>query len=283
MKIIKKPASIQKEMEKLRLQGKTIAVVPTMGFLHDGHLSLLKIARKECDILVLTIFVNPTQFGVGEDYGKYPRNRKRDIAFAQKEKVDYVFCPEPDEMYPSAYQTFVVNKNLSSKLEGEFRPTHFEGVTTVVAKLFNLIKPNLAVFGQKDYQQARIISQMVNDLNFNLKIKIAPIVREGDGLAMSSRNIYLSLEERSDALALSQSLALAESLIKSGEISSAVIIKKMKNLIDRKKSTKIDYIKIVDSAGLNDMKKIEKKQEIVILIAVRVGKTRLIDNKIIRV
>ena len=194
-----------------------------------------------------------------------------------------MFCPDEHEMYPDSYQTFVINKKISSKLEGEFRPTHFEGVTTIVAKLFNIVKPHVAIFGQKDYQQVRIIKQMVDDLNFDLKIIVAPIIRESDGLAMSSRNVYLSNDERSDALALSQSLHIAESLIKQGEKNSSLIIKKMKNFIEKKESAKIDYIRVVDAFNLEEIKRFEKSQTVVLLLAVRVGKTRLIDNKIIHV
>ncbi len=283
MKIIKKTSVIQKELEKLRLQGKRIGIVPTMGYLHEGHLSLLRMARKKCDILVLTIFVNPTQFGANEDFGKYPRNVKKDISLAKGEKVDYVFCPEAADMYPDGYQTYVVNKKMAYMLEGEFRPIHFEGVATVVTKLFNLIKPQIAFFGQKDYQQAQIIKQMVRDLNFGIKIEVAPIIREKDGLAMSSRNVYLSPVEREDALVLNRSLLLAESLIKSGELNCKVIIRKIKNLIEKKKTAKIDYVRILNTDNFGDLNVMSHKSKIAILLAVRIGKTRLIDNKIISV
>ncbi|HEY9186558.1 MAG TPA: pantoate--beta-alanine ligase [Ignavibacteria bacterium] len=283
MKIIKKPSALQKNIEKLRLEGKIIGVVPTMGYLHEGHLSLLRIARKKCDVLVLTIFVNPTQFGKGEDLDRYPRDFKRDLSLARKEKVDFVFYPSVNDMYPNSYQTYVINKVISKKLEGEFRPTHFEGVTTVVAKLFNIVKPHIAVFGQKDYQQAQIIKSMVKDLNFDVKIILAPIIRESDGLAMSSRNVYLSLGERNEALALNKSLLLAEDLIKKGERNCRLIIQKMKNFISKNKSIKIDYIKVADLSLSQYLKELKNNTTCVILLAARVGNTRLIDNKIIRI
>lgn len=283
MKIIKKPSALQKNIEKLRLEGKIIGVVPTMGYLHEGHLSLLRIARKKCDVLVLTIFVNPTQFGKGEDLDRYPRDFKRDLSLARKEKVDFVFYPSVNDMYPNSYQTYVINKVISKKLEGEFRPTHFEGVTTVVAKLFNIVKPHIAVFGQKDYQQAQIIKSMVKDLNFDVKIILAPIIRESDGLAMSSRNVYLSLDERNEALALNKSLLLAEDLIKKGERNCKLIIQKMKNFISKNKSIKIDYIKVTDLSLSQYLKELKNNTTCVILLAARVGNTRLIDNKIIKI
>lgn len=283
MKIIKKPSALQKNIEKLRLEGKIIGVVPTMGYLHEGHLSLLRIARKKCDVLVLTIFVNPTQFGKGEDLDRYPRDFKRDLSLARKEKVDFVFYPSVNDMYPNSYQTYVINKVISKKLEGEFRPTHFEGVTTVVAKLFNIVKPHIAVFGQKDYQQAQIIKSMVKDLNFDVKIILAPIIRESDGLAMSSRNVYLSLGERNEALALNKSLLLAEDLIKKGERNCKLIIQKMKNFISKNKSIKIDYIKVADLSLSQYLKELKNNTTCVILLAARVGNTRLIDNKIIKI
>ncbi len=283
MKIIKKPSALQKNIEKLRLEGKIIGVVPTMGYLHEGHLSLLRIARKKCDVLVLTIFVNPTQFGKGEDLDRYPRDFKRDLSLARKEKVDFVFYPSVNDMYPNSYQTYVINKVISKKLEGEFRPTHFEGVTTVVAKLFNIVKPHIAVFGQKDYQQAQIIKSMVKDLNFDVKIILAPIIRESDGLAMSSRNVYLSLGERNEALALNKSLLLAEDLIKKGERNCKLIIQKMKNFISKNKSIKIDYIKVADLSLSQYLKELKNNTTCVFLLAARVGNTRLIDNKIIKI
>ncbi len=283
MKIIKTSKAIQKEVEALRLKGKTIAVVPTMGYLHEGHLSLIKIARKKCDIVILTIFVNPTQFGAGEDFDKYPRDLRKDTALAVSEKVDYLFAPEIKDMYPVGYQTFVLNTILSGKLEGEYRPEHFKGVTTVVAKLFNLVKPHVAVFGQKDYQQAAIIKRMTADLNFDVKIIIAPIIREKSGLAMSSRNVYLSESEKNEALSLRKSLDLCASMIKEGETDVSRISKSMQRLINKNQSAKIDYVKIVDSRTLEAIKKLSKGIEAVALLAVRIGKTRLIDNRVFKI
>lgn len=283
MKLIRIAKSIQKEVEKLRSNGKSIAIVPTMGYLHEGHLSLIRIARKKCDIVILTIFVNPTQFGIGEDFNKYPRNLKKDLALASAENVDYVFAPEIKDMYPDGYQTFVLNYGLSRKLEGEFRPEHFKGVTTVVAKLFNLVKPHVAVFGQKDFQQAAIIKRMTADLNFDVKIIIAPIVREKSGLAMSSRNVYLSESEKNEALSLRKSLDLCASMIKEGETDVSKISKSMQRLINKNQSAKIDYVKIVDSRTLEAIKKLSKGIEVVALLAVRIGKTRLIDNRVFKI
>jgi pantoate--beta-alanine ligase len=280
MKIIKKIASMQKEVERLRIRGKKIGFVPTMGYLHEGHLSLIREARKKSDIVVLSIFVNPKQFGLGEDFNKYPRDEKHDFMLAKKEKVDYLFYPDVKEMYPADdFQTSVINRGISSKLESEFRPTHFDGVTTVVSKLFNIVNPHIAVFGQKDYQQSCVIKQMVEDLNFNIKIIVSPIVRDADGLALSSRNEYLSKAEREDALVLNQALIFAESVVQSGESNCYKIINKIKNVISKKKLVSIDYVRIVDPVTLNDITRLKKKMSIVVLLAVRVGKTRLIDNR----
>ena len=279
MKIIKKIALMQQEVEKLRSHGKKIGFVPTMGYLHEGHLSLVRVARKKSDIVVLSIFVNPNQFGIGEDFNKYPRDEKRDFMLAKNEQVDYLFYPDVKDMYPTDFQTSVINRGLSSKLESEFRPTHFDGVTTVVSKLFNIVRPHVTVFGQKDYQQACVIQQMVDDLNFNIKIIIAPIIRDADGLALSSRNMYLSKPERQDALVLNQALIFAGDVIQSGESNCYKIINKVKNFISKKKLASIDYVRIVDSVILDDITRLKKKMSIVMLLAVRIGKTRLIDNK----
>jgi pantoate--beta-alanine ligase len=280
MKVIKKIASMQKEIERLRIHGKKIGFVPTMGYLHDGHLSLIREARKKSNIVVLSIFVNPTQFGLGEDFNKYPRNEKHDFMLAKKEKVDYLFYPDVKEMYPvDDFQTSVINRGISLKLESEFRPTHFDGVTTVVSKLFNIVKPHIAVFGEKDYQQSCVIKQMVEDLNFDVKIIVAPIVRDTDGLALSSRNMYLSKAEREDALVLNQALIFADPIFQSGESNCYKIINKIKNFISKKKLASIDYVRAVDPDTLNDVTRLKKKMSVMVLLAVRIGKTRLIDNR----
>jgi pantoate--beta-alanine ligase len=283
IKIITDIHLMQKTAEDYRLKGKKIGVVPTMGFLHDGHLSLLKTARKKCDVLILTIFVNPTQFAPNEDYNKYPRDINRDIKVAKDAGVNIIFSPEPKDMYPNGFDTFVINENLSAILEGEFRPTHFKGVTTVVYKLFNITKPHFAIFGQKDAQQARIIKKMVEDLNLDIKIIVAPIIREKDGLALSSRNIYLNEQEREDSLVLNESIKLTENLIVKGYRKSDLLIEKMIELINSKNSAKIDYIKIVDPATLADIDELQEGHDIHLLLAVKIGTTRLIDNKVIKV
>ncbi|MCJ7508015.1 MAG: pantoate--beta-alanine ligase [candidate division Zixibacteria bacterium] len=260
----------------LKRKGKKISFVPTMGYLHQGHLSLVRIAKKKSDVVVVSIFVNPTQFGPKEDFKRYPRNFARDKIFLQKEGCDYIFAPRMESIYPQGYSTFVEVDGLSSKLEGASRPGHFKGVTTIVAKLFNIVQPDIAVFGQKDAQQAVVIKKMVEDLNFKTKIIIAPTVREKDGLAQSSRNKYLSLKQRKSATVLYKSLALAKGLIKNGEKDARIIVNKMRRLINKEKDTKIDYIAITDTENLNSIEKI--KGEVLISLAVKFGKTRLIDN-----
>lgn len=210
-------SDMQRTSEQLRLQGKRIAVVPTMGYLHEGHLSLIRIARGHSDVVITTIFVNPTQFAPSEDFEKYPRDLEQDRRLAASAGCDIVFHPDAKEMYPQDYLTYVEVEKLTGVLEGAFRPTHFRGVSTVVAKLFSITKPHVAVFGQKDAQQALVIRQMTRDLDFDVQIIVAPIVREADGLAMSSRNVFLAENERRDAVALNESLRLAEKMIQSGE------------------------------------------------------------------
>ncbi|MDD4183471.1 MAG: pantoate--beta-alanine ligase, partial [Candidatus Omnitrophica bacterium] len=257
---------------------KIIGFVPTMGALHDGHLSLVKAAKKACDFVVVSIFINPTQFSPKEDFRKYPKVFNRDKKMLQKEKVDLIFCPSVSEMYTKNFSTYIEETYLSKPLCGLTRPGHFRGVCTVVAKLFNIIVPDVAYFGQKDYQQAQIIKRMAGNLNFSTAIKICPTVRERDGLAMSSRNAYLSSEERKDALVLSQSLELAKELMKKGEKDAKKVINKIRKFILSRKSAKIDYIEIVDTQTLRAIKKIQRRA--LIVLAVYIGKTRLIDNVI---
>lgn len=216
MVVVKNIDEMKKICRELRKE-KTIGFVPTMGYLHEGHLSLVRRSKKENDITVVSIFVNPTQFGPNEDYNSYPRNLNRDASLLEKEDVDYVFIPEIEQMYPKDYSTYINEESLSRHLCGRSRPGHFRGVCTVVTKLFNIVKPNRAYFGQKDAQQFRVIRRMVRDLNMDVEVIECPIVREPDGLAMSSRNIYLSTEERNQALALNRSLKIAENLYRSGE------------------------------------------------------------------
>lgn len=283
MRVITKIKEMQRVADELRKEGKIIGVVPTMGYLHEGHLSLIRIAKEKSDIVITTIFVNPLQFAPNEDYDKYPRDFERDVKLAQSAGCDIIFHPSVEEMYPENFLTYVEVEKLTKVLEGEFRPTHFRGVTTVVAKLFNITKPHIAVFGQKDAQQALIIKQMVRDLNFDIEIIVAPIVRESDGLAMSSRNVYLSESERKDATVLYQSLKLAEKLIEEGERNSSVIISKMEDLIKSKPTAKIDYIAIVDPNTLEKVESLSEGKEYLIALAVRIGSTRLIDNTLVKI
>jgi pantoate--beta-alanine ligase len=283
MRIISKVKEMQKVADELRKEGKIIGVVPTMGYLHEGHLSLIRLAKEKSDVVITTIFVNPLQFAPNEDYDRYPRDFERDVKLAQSAGCDIIFHPSVEEMYPQNFLTYVEVDKLTKVLEGEFRPTHFRGVTTVVAKLFNITKPHIAVFGQKDAQQALIIKQMVRDLNFDIEIIVAPIVREPDGLAMSSRNVYLSDSERKDATVLYESLKLAEKLIENGERNSENIILKMEELIKSKPTAKIDYIAIVEPETLEKVETLSEGKEYLIALAVRIGSTRLIDNTIVKI
>ncbi len=276
MKIIRSIAEMQTEAEDLRRSGQTIGFVPTMGYLHEGHLSLLRIARQRADVTVMSIFVNPTQFGPNEDLERYPRDFERDERLAKEEGCDILFYPSVEEMYPKPYRTYVTVEEITQVLCGKSRPIHFRGVATIVAKLFNIVKPHFAVFGQKDAQQAIVIKQMVRDLNFDLEILTGPIVREPNGLAMSSRNVYLSADERRDALNLYKSLKEAKRLVETGERDALKIKNRIEYILRQGKSAKIDYIEIVDVTNLKPVEKIQG--EVLIALAVFVGKTRLIDN-----
>jgi pantoate--beta-alanine ligase len=271
---------MQRLAERLRVEKRRIGFVPTMGALHEGHLSLVRAARRECEVVVVSIFVNPTQFAPGEDYERYPRPLGSDIAACRREGVDYVFHPRVSDMYPQGAETTVVQGFLPNRLCGLSRPGHFSGVMTVVAKLFNIVKPHLAYFGQKDYQQAQIIKRMVADLNMDVRIKVLPIVREADGLAMSSRNRYLSPEQRKNALCLYQALCLARDMVQAGERSAARIISRMRRLINAHPETKIDYIAMVTPDTLERVKQITGP--VVAALAVHVGPARLIDNMILK-
>ncbi len=266
--------------ENWKRKGKKIAFVPTMGFLHEGHLSLVRLGKKLGDKLVVSIFVNPIQFGPAEDFREYPRDIKRDAALLEKEGVDVLFCPEAEEMYPPGFQTYVEVKELSKGLCGAYRPGHFKGVATVVLKLFNVVKPHLAIFGEKDYQQLQVIKRMVRDLNLDVEIIGHPTVREEDGLAMSSRNVYLSEKERDSALSLFKALNLAQSFVKEGEREVGVLKKKLKEFIESHPFAKVQYIEFVDPIELTPVERIEK--ETLCALAVFVGKARLIDNMLIK-
>lgn len=276
MEIVKKIPRMQSLSQAVREEGKTISFVPTMGCFHQGHLSLIRQAKKDSDVLIVSIFVNPIQFGAGEDYKRYPRDLERDKRLAEKEGVDILFAPSSPEIYPQGYHTFVEVEGLSESLCGHSRPGHFRGVTTVVTKLFNIVRPHIAYFGQKDAQQTLLIKRMVNDLNMFIEVKVLPIVREKDGLALSSRNEYLNPEERQAAPVLYKSLQEAQRGLDSGERDSRKIIQRMEEMIKRIKPAKIDYISIVDGETLESRERIEGK--ILIALAVWIGKTRLIDN-----
>jgi len=267
------------EMKKLSNEdlksGKKIGFVPTMGYLHKGHLSLVEAARKENDIVVVSIFVNPTQFGPNEDYSRYPRDLERDLRLLEPFGVDYVFVPSVEEMYPPFYSVYVEETELSKYLCGASRPGHFRGVCTVVAKLFNIVKPTRAYFGQKDAQQFRVLRRMVENLNMDVEMIEMPIVREEDGLAMSSRNVYLNEDERKEATRLYKSLLRAKELIDSGERDVQKIKQEMFRVLEHP-LLRIDYVEIVDEKTLRPVDKIESK--IIIALAVFVGKARLIDN-----
>ncbi|MGA3280042.1 MAG: pantoate--beta-alanine ligase [Smithella sp.] len=278
MRIIKSVKQMQSFSTSLRMDGKKIAFVPTMGYFHEGHLSLMKEAKKMADCLVVSIYVNPTQFGPKEDFSKYPSDLDRDLKMAESVNVDVIFYPPDKEMYPANYQTHVDVEKVTQNLCGMSRPGHFRGVATVCNKLFNIVKPDFAVFGKKDFQQFVTIERMVDDLNMDIQIIGSPTVRESGGLAMSSRNKYLNKDERKSALTLFKALKLAQKLYSNGEKKSSVIIAEVEKLIKRAPFTAIDYIKICDTRTLNDADKI--KNQSVIALAVKVGNTRLIDNHV---
>ena len=278
MQIVKSPKKMQKICRELKRKGRIIGFVPTMGYLHKGHLSLVRIARKRSDILVVSVFVNPTQFGPKEDFNRYPRDFKRDRFLLESRlgRGDFLFAPQMKDMYPEGYLTYVNVDKITHKLEGAIRPGHFQGVTTIVAKLFNIVQPDVAVFGQKDAQQAVVLKKMVDDLNYGIKMIIAPTVRERDGLALSSRNKYLSREERKQAKVLYQALRVAKEMIKKGERKVSKIASGMRTVINKQPLADVDYIAITDANSLELLNKL--KGQILISLAVRFGKTRLIDN-----
>ncbi|MGD8449729.1 MAG: pantoate--beta-alanine ligase [Desulfobacterales bacterium] len=279
MEIITTTKMMQARSDRMRRQFKTIVFIPTMGFLHEGHLSLIKEGHKHGDDMVVSIFVNPTQFGPGEDLASYPRNLERDLVLLQNEGVNAVFTPEAKEIYGREFQTYVTLEKLPNYLCGVSRPIHFRGVATVVAKLFNTVKPHVAVFGQKDYQQLIVVRQMVRDLDFGVEIIGAPTVREPDGLAMSSRNTYLTPEQRISALSLYKSLQKAKELVKSGIKDTAAIIETATEMIQSYPETDIDYIAICDTERLVNVEAINGPVRM--LLAVKVGKARLIDNMLL--
>ena len=280
MELIQSVKEMQERSEALRLAGKTIAFVPTMGFLHEGHLELVRAGKRHCDVLIVSIFVNPAQFGPSEDFVKYPRDAEGDLAKAQGAGADIVFLPPVKEIYPEGFQTQVKVERIARHLCGLSRPGHFDGVALVVAKLFNITKPHVAVFGQKDYQQLTLISRMAADLNMDIQIVGHPTLREPDGLAMSSRNSYLNPEERQSALCLRRSLDLAEEMFRRGEKGAGVVRSAVVSLIGEHPFTRIDYVSFCDPVTLEDVARLG--EETLLALAVYVGKTRLIDNRLIR-
>ena len=279
MKVAKTIKSIRNLVKAARSKGKKIGFVPTMGALHIGHISLIEAAVKKCDFVVVSIFVNPAQFGPGEDFEKYPRPLKTDLEICRKAGVDVVFTPATKQMYPQENLTWVNAEKLTEQLCGQFRPGHFRGVTTVCAKLFNIVAPDIAFFGQKDAQQAIVIKRMVADLNMPVEIVVCPTVRHSDGLAVSSRNQYLTEQQRKDATYVYKSLEECRKLINSGITDSKTIIAKMRKILNQAPSIKIEYISIVDADTLQELKKITGK--VLTAVAVKIGSTRLIDNIVV--
>lgn len=274
--VISDVEEMQKKAERLRALGKRVGVVPTMGFLHEGHLTLITMAGKHADAVITTVFVNPTQFGPSEDFTRYPRNLERDTQLASEAGTDYLFAPTTQAMYPSGFHTFLEVEKITGVLEGRSRPGHFRGVATVVAKLFNITKPHVAVFGQKDAQQVVVVRQMLRDLNFGIELIVCPIAREVDGLAMSSRNAYLTQTERAQAPVLFNSLKLAENLILNGERDATVVIQRLKDVIAKNSNAVVDYVSIADATTLEELA--ECRGTMLVSLAARFGNTRLIDN-----
>lgn len=277
MQIISSPSQIQKTCLRLKKKGRRIALVPTMGYLHDGHLSLVRLAKKHADFVMATIFVNPKQFGKNEDLSRYPRDEKGDLKKLQQAGADLVFMPKLTDMYPEDFQTYVDVEMVTQTLCGASRPGHFRGVATVVLKLFNLTQPDVAIFGKKDFQQLVTIQRMVRDLNLPIRVIGAPIVREKDGLAMSSRNVHLNAEERQDASAIRRGLIKIQDVARRKNLTASQVRSLFYKILPAKKSIQVDYVSCVDRRTLEFLPKI-KKTHTLIAVAVFFGKTRLIDN-----
>ncbi|AEF93058.1 Pantothenate synthetase [Desulfotomaculum nigrificans CO-1-SRB] len=279
MRLCKTIPELRSLLKAVRAEGKSIGLVPTMGYLHQGHLSLIREARQRCDVVVVSIFVNPTQFGPQEDFARYPRDLERDAALVAEIGGDVIFAPEATEMYPPGYSTYVEVGGVSEPLCGASRPGHFRGVATVVCKLFNIVRPDIAFFGQKDFQQVLVIRRMVQDLNMDVEIVDVPIVREPDGLALSSRNVYLSPEERKAALVLSRSLNLAREQVAQGQRDISQLKELVISRIKAEPLANIDYVEIL---SIPDLKPLDKLQDKALLaLAVKFGQTRLIDNTVL--
>lgn len=279
MQVIKQIEQLKQVVRDVKRQGKTVGLVPTMGYLHEGHLTLMRRARKEQGLVIATLFVNPLQFGPQEDYADYPRDLARDCELAESTGIDVLFAPAVDEMYPAGNGktlTFVDVQKITASLCGASRPGHFRGVATVVTKLFNIAEADVAYFGQKDAQQVAVIRRMAEDLNMNVKIVAVPIVRESDGLAMSSRNKYLDSAQRQAALVLSRSLERAASLLAAGERDSSLIVATVRDLISQEPLAEIDYVSLVDPLTMEALDRVETRA--LLALAVKFGKTRLIDN-----
>jgi len=281
MQVFRTIGEIEDFANKARVTGKTVGLVPTMGYFHDGHLNLMREAKKKCDVVVVSLYVNPLQFGPKEDLGEYPRDFDRDCAMAQSVGVDAIFTPGNDEMYPAGYGSFVEVTGITGKLCGLSRPDHFRGVTTVVAKLFNIVRPDQAFFGQKDAQQALVIQKMVRDLNMGLEVVTLPIVREADGLAMSSRNVYLNEEQRQAALVLYRSLCAFRDAVTEGERNVFKLLRGIEEMISSTPGANLDYVEILSVPDLEPLDTLNGK--CIAALAVRFGKTRLIDNMVVEV
>lgn len=280
MQIIESISDMRQWSERQRRGRQRIVLVPTMGFLHEGHLCLVREARRRGDLVVASIFVNPAQFGPGEDFATYPRDFERDRRMLEAENIDVLFHPPVEQMYPAGAQTFVEVEQLSLPLCGAVRPGHFRGVATVVAKLFNIVRPHVAIFGEKDYQQLQVIRRMVCDLSMDVEIVGHPIVRETDGLAMSSRNAYLTSAERQAALCLSRALCKAERLVRRGEVTAAKIIDRVRAELNHEPLAAVEYLKLCDLETLDEVD--EVREPALLALAVRIGKARLIDNRVLK-
>lgn len=281
MKTIRKIKRIRSALNNVRAQGRSVGFVPTMGYLHEGHLSLVKASLRDTECTVVSIFVNPTQFGPKEDFKEYPRDFEQDRFLLEKLNVDFLFFPDSAEIYPPDYGTYVEVDSLQDLLEGRSRPGHFRGVCTVVTKLLNIIRPDVAYFGQKDAQQAILLEKMVDDLNLDVRVEVIPTVREKDGLALSSRNVYLTADQRQAAVCLAQSLNEAARMIDTGERRTAPLLDRMKEIIEREDLAKLDYVAIVDIDNLEPLKEI--KRAALIALAVFFDCVRLIDNIMVNV
>lgn len=282
MKILADPREMQQEAEALRRAGRRIAVVPTMGALHEGHLALIREARARADSVVVTLFVNPAQFAAGEDYDRYPRNRERDERLARDAGAGFLFTPDAASMYGPGYQTYLTVEHVALPLEGAARPGHFRGVATIVAKLFIATSPHIAVFGQKDAQQVAVVRRMIRDLGFGIELVVVPTVREPDGLALSSRNASLTPGQRREAPILFASLRRAEEMIASGERSRDAIVAAMRSMIESGTAGRIDYCSVADGESLEEFRQVPAGATALVSLAVRFGTTRLIDNVFVR-